>query len=186
MGAGLAAQRGWPQGQAHGSLSPHSTEGATTASEDENSPSQQRPGQSGNDLLLYEEVAQTEVQPLEDVGQFTSNYGSGASLTNLVPLDRRRSSLLFEETGEPAGGATVPSEWGSVPGQGEPLADRDGREMSVAYDLGASLSTEDEVRSSPGQESFKKGRCCRVFFFCTAIAAGHAIDHAPVKRPTGN
>jgi len=154
MGAGLAVQRGWPQGQENGPLSPHSTEGATSASGDENSPSQQRPDQA--DLLLYEEVAQTEGQPLEDAGQYASNYGSAASLTNLVPLDRRRSSVLFEESGEhPAAStatAAVPREWGSVPGQDEQLADRDGREMSVAYDLGASLSTEAEVRSSRGQE----------------------------------
>ncbi len=145
MGAGLAAQRGWPQGQESEPLSPHSTEGATSASD--NSPSQQRPDQAGNDLLLYEEIAQTEVQPLEDVGQ-ASNYGSAASLTNLVPLDRRQSTVLVEENAA----GTVPSEWGLVPGQDEQLASRDGREMSVAYDLGASLSTEDEVRSSRGQE----------------------------------
>ena len=179
MGAGLAAQRGWPQGQENGPLSPHSTEGATSASGEEQSPSQQqRPdhGGVGNDLLLYEEVAQTEVQPLED-GDYGVSYGSAASLTNLVPLDRRRSSVVDENNGEvrTAGSATVLNEWGSVPGRDEQLEQRDGREMSVAYDLGAAMSTEDEVRSSCGLERCTHG--CLPSSFRVRI---QAIMHPPV------
>lgn len=136
MGAGLAAQRGWPQGQENEPPSPHSTEGTTSAGEEHSASQQERDhGGVGNDLLLYEEVARTEVQPLED-GEYALNYGSSASLTNLVPLDRRQS-IMAEE-----------NDWDSVPGQNEQLEQRDGREMSVAYDLGAVLSTEDEVRIS--------------------------------------
>lgn len=147
MGAGLAAQRGWPQGQEP--TSPHSTEGTTTSSGEEHSASQQERdhGGVGNDLLLYEEVARTEVQPLED-GEYARNYGSSASLTNLVPLDRRQSTLVEENGGEAqaAGSASLlHNDWDSAPGQSEPLEQRDGREMSVAYDLGEVLSTEDEV-----------------------------------------
>lgn len=146
MGAGLAAQRGWPQGQENEPPSPHSTEGATSAGEEHSAASLQERDHAavGNDLRLYEEVARAEVQPLED-GDFARNYGSAASLTNLVPLDRRQS-LLLEENGGDA--PLMQNDWDSVPGQNEPLEQRDGREMSVAYDLGAALSTEDEVRVS--------------------------------------
>lgn len=167
MGAGLAAQRGWPQGHANEPPSPHSTEGTTSAGEEQSTSLHQEQHQRdhrgggggggvGNDLLLYEEVARTEVQPLED-GDYALNYGSSASLTNLVPLDRRQSTLA-EENGEAAaraggGGGSAASlfqqqnEWDSVPGRDEQLDQRDGREVSVAYDLGAAMSTEDEVRA---------------------------------------
>lgn len=141
MGAGLAAQRGWPQGQDNGPTSPHSTEGTMSSGEEHPESQQEREG-VGNDLLLYEEVARTEVQPLED-GEYALHYGSTASLTNLMPLDRR-SSTIAEENGE----ARADGDWDSVPGQNEQLEQRDGREGSVAYDLDATLSTEDEVRVS--------------------------------------
>lgn len=169
MGAGLAAQRGWPQGQGQEPPSPHSTEAttSTTAEQEDSSGGREQhqeeqqhggSGRVGNDLLLYEEVARTEVQPLED-GEFSGNYGSAANLTNLVPLDRGRQSSIVDENnenGEGRGaaprfaGSNVQTEWGSVAGERELLGQggqRDGREQSVAYDLGAVLSTEDEVRA---------------------------------------
>lgn len=161
MGAGLAAQRGWPQGQEQDPTSPHSTNATTSESEEQYEDSAGRHhqeqdgiGEVGNDLLLYEEVAQTEVQPLEDV-EYARTYGSVASLTSLVPLDRKRQSSVGEnsENGEGAlprfAGSNVEPEWGSVPGESKPLGaggHRTGREQSVAYDLGAVLSTEEEVR----------------------------------------
>lgn len=167
MGAGLAAQRGWPQGQGQEPPSPHSTDATTSVAEEDSAGRQQHQqgeqhahgggggGGVGSDLLLFEEVAQTEVQPLED-GEYARNYGSAASLTNLVPLDRKRqSSLVDDENGEGAAAAAAAAprlgtEWGSVLGESELLGaggQRDGREQSVAYDLGAVLSTEDEVRA---------------------------------------
>eukprot|EP00752_Nemacystus_decipiens_P016306 g14582.t1 len=151
MGAGLAAQRGWPQGRENEPTSPHSTEGTTTSAGEEPSARRQQArdhGGVGNDLLLYEEVARAEVQPLED-GEYARNYGSAASLTSLVPLDRKQSTLVDENGGEAEDAGTASAfqnDWDSVPGQSEPLEQRDGREMSVAYDLGAVLSTEDEIR----------------------------------------
>lgn len=157
MGAGLAAQRGWPQGQENEPPSSHSTEGTTTSAGDERSASQQQGrdhgGSVGNDLLLYEEVARAEVQPLED-GEYARTYGSAASLTNLVPLDRRQSTFAEEngdaqaQAGHSTSASFLQNDWDSVPGQNEPPEQRDGREMSVAYDLDAVISTEDEVRVS--------------------------------------
>lgn len=161
MGAGLAAQRGWPQGQGQDLPSPLSTDATTSVTEEDDSAGRQHQGAEhhadgggvggvGNDLLLFEEVARTEVQPLED-GEYARNYGSAASLTNLVPLDRKRQSSLVDDEngGESSAAPRLGSEWGSVAGESELLGaggQRDGREQSVAYDLGAVLSTEEEVR----------------------------------------
>lgn len=138
MGAGLAAQRGWPQGQEQDPPSPHSTEGTTPAG------SEKEHGSNGNsssaDLLLYEETSnRTEVQPLEDGG--FAHYGSAANLTNLVPLAKNHSFI------EPESGRIVDTNdnWDAAVSESDHLEQREGREMSVAYDLGAVLSTEDEV-----------------------------------------
>lgn len=175
MGAGLAAQRGWPQGQENEPTSPHSTEGTTTSAGEEHSASEQERdhggvGGVGSDLLLYEDVARTEVQPLED-GEYARNYGSSASLSNLVPLDRRQSTMAEENGGEAQATAGNPSlvqnDWDSVPGESEPLEQRDGREGSVAYDLGAVLSTEDEV--------------CISVVTCVRRAASGAKENGKIK-----
>lgn len=188
MGAGLAAQRGWPQGQENEPPSPHSTEGTTPAGEVQ----QERDhGGVGSDLLLYEEVARTEVQPLED-GDYARNYGSSASLTNLVPLDRRQSTIV-EENGEAGSASLLQNDWDSVPGQNEPLEQRDGREMSVAYDLGAVLSTEDEVSVSMmlyvrlararGGEGLSKQQCLSRKKKRQKTPLGHVAENTPAPIP---
>ncbi|CAN0554726.1 unnamed protein product, partial [Ectocarpus sp. 8 AP-2014] len=89
MGAGLAAQRGWPQGQENDPPSPQRT-GTSSSSGEEPPPSSHLHRRSS--LLLFEETAdRSEVQPLED-SDFAHNYGSSASLASLVPLDRKRWS----------------------------------------------------------------------------------------------
>ncbi|CAN0265249.1 unnamed protein product, partial [Hapterophycus canaliculatus] len=124
MGAGLAAQRGWPQGQDEEPPSPRSTEGTTPeGSEGEDASNGQPKNSSSADLLLYEETSnRTEVQPLEDGG--FPHYGSAANLTNLVPLVSRTSFI------EPESGRIVDSRnsWDGATSEGENPEQRDGRE----------------------------------------------------------
>ncbi|CAM9255996.1 unnamed protein product, partial [Ectocarpus fasciculatus] len=123
MGAGLAAQRGWPQGQENDTPSPQRT-GTSSSSGDEPPPSS-HPHNSSSSLLLFEETADTgEVQPLED-SDFARNYGSAASLTSLVPLDRRRWSSIEAENGNVSAGS---SRAGDAAAEEDHLEARDGRE----------------------------------------------------------
>lgn len=140
MGAGLAAQRGWPQGQENDPSSPQRT--GTSSSSGEEPPPSNYPHNSSS-LLLFEETADSgEVQPLED-GDFGRNYGSSASLASLVPLGRRRRSSIEPENGNVSVGSSVAGD----AAEDDDLEERNGREVSVAYDLGTTvLSTEEEVR----------------------------------------
>ncbi|CBJ48291.1 hypothetical protein Esi_0002_0005 [Ectocarpus siliculosus] len=122
MGAGLAAQRGWPQGQEDDPSSPQRT--GTSSSSGEEPPPSSHLHSRRSSLLLFEETADTsEVQPLED-SDFARNYGSSASLASLVPLDRKRWSSIEAENGN----ASVGSGSAGDAAEDDHLEARDGRE----------------------------------------------------------
>lgn len=143
MGAGLAAQRGWPQGEEPNLESPHSTE--DTASGDTSSSPR-------HSLGVFDRATREETQPLED-GEGWAHYNSTSSLTSLVPVKRHQSMETEEGTSESLlhnqQGNVQNGQWGGdVVGEDEDL--RESRAPSIAYDLGA-LHTEEEVRIT---------RCC--------------------------
>lgn len=126
MGAGLAAQRGWPQELP----SPPDTDTETLGGSYHDS----------KENLGNFEGTIDETQPLEMAEGW--GYHSTASISSLVPVERRRQ------------GSEVESEMGDAGGVGEDTAvltenvdlpQRETRTPSIAYDLGA-LSTEQEVR----------------------------------------
>ncbi|CAN0382224.1 unnamed protein product, partial [Ectocarpus sp. 12 AP-2014] len=122
MGAGLAAQRGWPQGQENDPSSPQRT--GTSSSSGEEPPQSSDLNRRRSSLLLFEETADSgEVQPLED-NDFARNYGSSASLANLVPLERKRWSSIEAENGN----ASVGSSSAGDATEDNHLEARDGRD----------------------------------------------------------
>lgn len=127
MGAGLAAQRGWPQELP----SPPDTDTETFGGSDHNS----------KENLGNFEGTIDETQPLEMAEGW--GYNSTASLTSLVPVERRRQGSEVEsETGDAGGvGGDTATLIDNVD-----LPQRESRTPSIAYDLGA-LSTEEEVRA---------------------------------------
>lgn len=144
MGAGLAAQRGWPQGEEPNLESPHSTEDTSSGGDTSSSPRQS--------LGVFDRATREETQPLED-GEGWAHYNSTSSLTSLVPVRRHQSMETEEGTSESLlhnqEGNVQSGQWGGdVVGEDEDL--RESRAPSIAYDLGA-LHTEEEVRIT---------RCC--------------------------
>lgn len=124
MGAGLAAQRGWPQ------------QGEDVQSDSNSGEAASSPNPN---LGVFDKASRDETQPLED-GEGWGDYLSTSSLTSLVPVELRRPSQDPEDNGEGGGGGPLTAT--DVAGEDELL--RESRAPSIAYDLGA-LSTEEEV-----------------------------------------
>lgn len=147
MGAGLAAQRGWPQELP----SPRDTDTDPLGDDSAHT------SRSNESLVGDFEGTIDETQPLE-MGEGWG-YHSTASVTSLVPVEKRwhASEAQHEAGGDEGGGtgigestaaaaaaAAADAASDAVIAEDADLPLRESRAPSVAYDLGA-LSTEEEV-----------------------------------------